>query len=147
MRKSDPVIGAWSMASLPDPAGVMRQVSRLSAPLVNEVIIGLPDKDKFNASQPKDDAQFAKYVTNPSLPELIQALFPGVQAPNKFPRTDLVAAFLTGVPGLNQPAHVTASEMMRLNTSIAPKPASDAEIARRAGRRYRGLPERTPTRR
>ena len=41
----------------------------LSAPLVNEVIIGLPDKDKFNASQPKNDAQFAKYVTNPTLPD------------------------------------------------------------------------------
>jgi len=124
LRKSDPVIGAWSTASLPDSGGVMHQVSRLSAPLVNEVIIGLPAKDIFNASQPKDDAQFAKYVTNPSLPELIQALFPGVKAPNRFPRTDLVAAFLTGVPGLNQPAHVTASEMMRLNTSIAPKAAS-----------------------
>jgi hypothetical protein len=124
LRKSDPVIGAWSTASLPDAGGVQRQVSRVSAPLVNEVVIGLPDKDKFNASQPVDDAQFAKYVTNPSLAELIQALFPGVHAPNKFPRTDLVAAFLTGVPGLNQPANVTASEMMRLNTSIAPKPAN-----------------------
>ena len=28
-------------------------------PLVNEVVIGLPDKDKFNASKPKDDGQFA----------------------------------------------------------------------------------------
>ena len=102
----------------------MHQVSRLSSPLVNEIVIGLPDKDRFNASQPKDDAQFAKYVTNPSLPELIQALFPGVQAPNTFPRTDLVAAFLTGVPGLNQPSGVKPAEMMRLNTSIAPKSAA-----------------------
>jgi len=127
VRKSDPVIGAWSVAYTLNPGGHWHQVSRLSAPLVNEVVIGLPDKDKFNASEPKDDAQFAKYVTNPSLPELIQALFPGVQAPNKFPRTDLVAAFLTGIPGLNQPAHVTASEMMRLNTSIAPRPATAQE--------------------
>ena len=28
------------------------QVSRLGMPLVNEVIIGLPDKNKFNASHP-----------------------------------------------------------------------------------------------
>jgi len=29
-------------------------------PLVNELIIGLDDKDKFNASKPKDDgAKFA----------------------------------------------------------------------------------------
>ena len=116
---SEPVIGAWTTAKM----GTGTQVSRLSAPLVNEVVIGLPDKDKFNASEPQNDAQFATYVTNPTLPELIQILFPGVSAPNKFPRTDLVAAFLTGIPGLNQPAGVKAAEMMRLNTSIAPKTA------------------------
>ncbi len=117
-----PIIGAWTTASTPNADGP-DQVSRLSAPLVNEVIIGLPDKDKFNQSMPKDDGQFAKYVTNPVLPELIEVLFPGVKAPNLFPRTDLVAAFLTGVEGLNKPAGVVASEMLRLNTSIAPKVA------------------------
>ena len=117
-----PIIGAWTAAYLPTN-GVNNQVSRLSAPLVNEVVIGLPDKNRFNASQPKDDGQFAKYVTNPTLPELIQALFPGVVAPNSFPRNDLVAAFLTGIDGLNKPANVTPAEMMRLNTSIAPKSA------------------------
>ena len=119
---TSPIIGAWTAAYLPT-FGIQRQVSRLSAPLINEVIIGLPDKDRFNASQPRDDAQFATYVTNPTLPELIQALFPGVSAPNLFPRADLVAAFLTGVPGLNQPSGVRPAEMMRLNTSIAPKTA------------------------
>ena len=53
------------------------QVSRLGMPLVNELVIGLPDKDKFNASHPKDDAQFLKYVTNPSLPVLLNVLFKG----------------------------------------------------------------------
>lgn len=125
-RGSDPVIGAWTSAYTPQKGLIfnrLEQVSRLSAPLVNEVVIGLPDKDKFNASHPRNDAQFAKYVTNPSLPILIQALFPGVQAPTKYPREDLVAAFLTGVPGLNKPANVRPAEMMRLNTAIAPKPA------------------------
>jgi len=135
---NDPVIGAWTTASLrqghvlnPSPAGLVAtggkgkpvevdggawtQVSRLGMPLVNEVVIGLPDKDRFNASKPKDDGQFATYVTNPSLPALLQALF-GVHAPT-VPRNDLVAVFLTGVPGLNQPKSVTASEMLRLNTS------------------------------
>lgn len=120
---NEPVIGAWATASLP-VNGQQTQMSRLSAPLVNEVVIGLPDKDAFNASQPSGDGQFATYVTNPTLPELIEILFPIVQAPNLFPRTDLVAAFLTGIEGLNQPANVVASEMMRLNTSIAPKPAA-----------------------
>jgi hypothetical protein len=35
-------------------------------PLVNEVVIGLKDKDTFNASKPSGDAQFATYVTNPT---------------------------------------------------------------------------------
>jgi hypothetical protein len=93
-------------------------------PLVNEVVVGLPDKDRWNSSQPKKDAQFADYVTNPSLPILLQALFggAGVKAPNVYPRTDLVAAFLTGISGLNQPATVTPAEELRLNTSIAATP-------------------------
>jgi hypothetical protein len=104
--------------------GAWVQVSRLGAPLVNELVIGLPDKDRFNASRPKDDAQFADYVTNPSLPVLLQALFgsAGVTAPNVYPRTDLVAAFLTGVSGLNQPANVKAAEELRLNTATAVTP-------------------------
>jgi hypothetical protein len=150
---TDPVIGAWTTASLrqaailnPDPqsnqsvasvgavnhpigpdlrGGAWVQVSRLGAPLVNELVIGLPDKDRFNASVPKDDGQFADYVTNPSLPVLLQTLFgaAGVKAPAVYPRTDLIAAFLTGVGGLNQPAKVKAAEMLRLNTSTAPTPA------------------------
>lgn len=118
---SEPVIGAWTTARV---GTGLPTVSRLGMPLVNEVVIGLKDKDRFNASRPVDDAQFATYVTNPTLPELIEILFPSVQAPNKFPRTDLVAAFLTGIAGLNQPANVVASEMLRLNTSIAPRPAA-----------------------
>jgi hypothetical protein len=98
--------------------GAWTQISRLSAPLVNEVVIGLKDKDRFNASQPKDDAQFADYVTNPSLPELVEVLFgsAGVVAPNAFPRADLVAAFLTGVPDVNQ--NGSSAETVRLNTAI-----------------------------
>ena len=132
------IIGAWTTASVPatrtmsatpgsglDPtaqAGNLVQVSRLGMPLVNEFVIGLKDKNKFNASEPKDDAQFADYVTNPTLPMLLEVLFggAGVKAPTNFPRTDLVAAFLTGVTGLNQPANVVGSEQLRLNTAIAP---------------------------
>ena len=104
--------------------GAWAQVSRLGMPLVNEIVIGLPDKDRFNASKPMDDAQFADYVTNPSLPVLLQTLFggAGVKAPNVYPRNDLVAAFLTGISGLNQPAHATPAEELRLNTSTPPTP-------------------------
>src|SRR5262249_59696949 len=101
------------------PPGQFDQVSRLGSPLVNEVVIGLKDKDRFNGSEPKDDAQFLDYVTNPTLPALIEALFgfAGVKAPT-VPRSDLVAVFLTGVSGLTQPANVNAGEMLRLNTAV-----------------------------
>jgi len=129
------VIGGWTTASLrqgrainPTPSstgaaskegGAWTQVSRLGMPLVNEVVIGLKDKDQFNHSKPSGDAQFINYVTNPTLPALVEVLFgsAGVKAPTNFPRNDLVAAFLTGIKGVNQPATVTPSEMLRLNTT------------------------------
>jgi hypothetical protein len=132
---TDPVVGAFTTASVrqgrlvnPSPAtginnavkegGPWAQVSRVGMPLVNEVVIGMDDKDRFNASKPSGDAQFIDYVTNPSLPALVESLFPAAKAPTNFPRTDLVTVFLKGIPGLNQPKNVTPSEMLRLNTSI-----------------------------
>lgn len=142
---NDPVIGAWTTASLRQgqllsktpksgyqtgtlAGGAWTQVSRLGMPLVNEVVIGLPDKDKFNNSKPQDDAQFGAYVTNPTFPALIEiALGSAGIAPTNFPRNDLVTTFLTGIPGVNQPKAFAASpstgvpsEMLRLNTAIAP---------------------------
>jgi hypothetical protein len=133
----EPVIGGYATASLrqgrllnPTPAsginnatkegGAWSQVSRVGMPLVNEVIIGMDDKDRFNSSKPKDDAQFLTYVTNPVLPTVVETLFPSAKAPTNFPRTDLVTAFLKGLPGVNQPKNVVPSEMLRLNTSTPP---------------------------
>lgn len=132
----DPVIGGWTTASLRqarlldgNPAsghqtsekvgGAWTQVSRLGMPLVNEVVIGLKDKDKFNASKPEGDGQFIDYVTHPTLPALLEIALgaPGI-APTNFPRNDLVTTFLTGIAGVNQPMNVVASEMLRLNTAI-----------------------------
>ena len=152
-----PSIGGWTTASLPQAevlnpspvtpntgpsntnnngatvyGGPYTQLSRLGAPLVNEVVIGLDMKDTFNASQPADDGQFLQFVTNPSLPVLINALF-DVPAPDT-PRNDLVAAFLTGLNLQdddgntifnNQVGSATPSEMLRLNTAIAPVDLDD----------------------
>ena len=80
LTDGDPVVGAWTTASVrqarvmnpfPDmpsgsdgesgaPAvegGPWVQVSRLGNPLVNEVVIGLDKKDRFNHSEPVDDPQ------------------------------------------------------------------------------------------
>lgn len=148
------VIGGWTTASLRQarllngmPAaghqsastegGAWTQVSRLGNPLVNEVVIGLRDKDRFNASKPKDDVQFAAYVTNPTLPTLLGLVLAGngaALAPTNFPRTDLVATFLTGITGLNRPVNLTApSEMLRLNTAIPAVPAASQNRLGAAG--------------
>ncbi len=140
------VIGVWSSTSLPQakvakptptyiaPAlygGAYTQVSRLGNPLVNELMIGLPQKDLFNASAPSGDSQFADYVTNPTFPAVLDVLFRApvnatlgtnfaTLAPTNFPRNDLVATFLTGIATLNQLKVVTPSEMLRLNTVVTP---------------------------
>jgi len=159
-------IGAWTSASLrqarvlnPRPTfevpevngGAWTQVSRLGMPLVNEVVIGLPDKDRFSASEPKDDGQFATYVTRPTLPTLINVLFRDAingalganiadLAPNNFPRNDLVTAFLTGFAGVNQLAQVTPSEMQRLNTGIPATPRATQSNFGVAGGDVAGFP-------
>ena len=140
LTNGDDVIGGWTTASMRQarllngapasghqasekPGGAWVQVSRLGMPLVNAVVIGLKDKDKFNASKPSGDGQFADYVTNPTLPALLEiALALPNTAPTNFPRTDLVTTFLTGIKGVNQPKTVTASEMLRLNTAIPAVP-------------------------
>ncbi|MBM4831716.1 MULTISPECIES: DUF4331 domain-containing protein [Actinomycetes] len=113
-----PVVGIWSTTQRKNAEGHFVQVSRLGNPLVNEVVNPVGDKDTFNASAPWDDAQFLKNVTEPELPKLIEAIYK-IPAPDE-PRDDLVDVFLKGVEGLNQPPHVRPSEMLRLNTSVAP---------------------------
>jgi uncharacterized protein DUF4331 len=137
------IVGIWTTASRQSVrtqyddgtqsfSGKFVQVSRLGMPLVNEVVVPVGLKDLFNASMPKDDAQFAPKVEtfgqDPNdLPALIDGIY-GITTPdcdldpsNGIDRTcDLVPVFLTGLPGLNQPPTVQASEMLRLNTTIPP---------------------------
>lgn len=129
---TNPIVGIWSSTSrrttrviadenMQSQRGAFAQVSRLGMPLVNEVVIPVGQKDRFNGSKPRHDGRFLSFVTDPEVPKLIEAIF-GVPAPAT-PRNDLVAVFLTGVAGLNQPSTVTPGEMIRLNMSIAPTAA------------------------
>jgi len=139
-----PVIGVWTTASRQKArifdadageyvnAGPFRQVSRLGNPLVNEVLIGMGDKDRWNALPPHHDKQFLNYVTHPGLAGLLNVLYPGA-----FPhlaaavtagtaRADLEAILLTGIPaGIISKTYTTftgpvIADMLRLNTSISP---------------------------
>jgi len=129
---SNTIIGGWTTASKITPQGT-NQLSRLGSPLVNELVFGLGDKvipgvldkDAFNTTMPAvpGDAVLIDYVTHPTFPAIVELLFgsAGVRAPTNFPRSDLVAVFLTGVAGLNQTA--TPAEYLRLNTATPAVPA------------------------
>lgn len=138
----DAVVGVWATSSrqkitvlrsnphegAEDPltAGPLQQVSRLGSPLVNELIIPLKFKDAFNRATPAGDSQFAQFVTNPQLAQLLGAVF-GVNVPPA-PRNDLVAIFATGIPvnNVTGPNFTTflsdgkPHEMLRLNVAIPP---------------------------
>src|ERR1700722_1481882 len=142
-RSGHPTIGIWTTASrqrvtLWDAdrgenvnSGSFRQVSRLGNPLINEVVIGMGDKDRWNSLPPADDKQFAHYVTQPGLAALLPVLYPGV-FPNLAalvksgkPRADLEAILMTGIPagiikGFTNFTGSVIADMLRLNTSIAP---------------------------
>jgi Domain of unknown function (DUF4331) len=112
------VVGVWSTTERrklqvtdadsqgsPNAAGTKSddwvQVSRLGNPLINEVIIPLGMKDRFNRTTPNRDAQlYGQFVTQPELAAVLNALF-NVNAPETN-RTDIVQAVLQGIPGLNQ---------------------------------------------
>jgi hypothetical protein len=145
VRPTDPmaatsVIGVWAAASRQKSRifdarkgghvnhGPFSQVSRLGNPLFNEVITPMAKKDRWNAVQPHDDAQFATYVARPELARLLPVLYPGV-----FPnlagydkdRADLLAILLTGiptgvVPGFQNFTGPTQADLLRLNVAIPP---------------------------
>lgn len=132
--------------------GPFRQVSRLGMPLVNEVVIPTGLKDAFNTLQPSQDAGVLAglqtsvstegaipIVTDPELGQLYRVLYPSVfgdggshEAAIATPRDDLVSIFLTGLEGVNAVEGGVPSEMIRLNTSIAPS-TNDPNTVNRLG--------------
>jgi hypothetical protein len=102
--------------------GKWQQVSRLGEPLINEVIIPLGQKDRWNRTDPENDSQFVNRYLNPEITRLENALYPALDDASTTNRTDLVSILLTGVPGLNFTGPVK-SDFLRLNTSIAPAQA------------------------
>ncbi|MCH1867710.1 DUF4331 domain-containing protein [Nocardioides sp. CFH 31398] len=113
--------------------GPYRQVSRLGNPLVNEVLIPMGDKDRWNAGQPSADRRFRKYVDRPELAKLLPVLypdvFPNLQAYDK-PRADLNAILHTGIPkgvvdDFQNFTGPTQADMLRLNVAIPPTQPGD----------------------
>jgi len=92
------------------------QVSRLGLPLINEAVIGLQDKDKYNRTQPWDDLDnFGAYFLNPVI--VRDAIFLGLplQA-NQSGRTDIVDAIsLTNIPSTGAHAFTQIGDVLRVD--------------------------------
>jgi hypothetical protein len=134
------VLGIWGAASrrkmrVVDAAndeksesGPWIQVSRLGNPLFNEVLVPLGKKDRWNASQPVNDKDYAAGVAHPELGKLLPVLYPKV-FPNlaalSSPRADLEAILLTGLPagivaGFQNNTGKVLADMLRLNVAVPP---------------------------
>jgi Domain of unknown function (DUF4331) len=130
---SDPAatIGIWGTTSRAamtvrsstgfQDSGDFQQIQRMGNPLINELIIGTGDKDKWSMSAPKDDAQFANYALDPLLARVFNAAF-GIAVPPP-PRTDLLP-LVTYAPPIAAPGTPAGpvADLLRLNTGVPPTP-------------------------
>jgi len=150
---TDGNIGVWSTANRPkktvlqkeggspEVSGKQVQVSRLGNPLVNEVLLPLSIKDKYNATEPEDDGSFiTPYITDPgTTPPGNLTLVPVLNAfvNSCIPttgRVDLDLALLSGIPagtlGLpgtqdtQNPGGPVKADVLHLNTNVAPTTGS-----------------------
>jgi hypothetical protein len=139
----DAVIGVWATTSRPriktfaEQPGAepklsksLAQIQRMGNALINELIIGTPDKNKFSMSEPKDDAQFASYFLDPLLARVLNAATGGLIGVPDAPRTDLLPLVQYRPPIC--PACTSASlqgpvaDLLRLNTGVAATPPGSA---------------------
>lgn len=127
--RADRTLGIWAAASRRNITfrgfggdtfhfGGWVQVSRLGFPLINEAIIGIQDKDRYNASHPAFDAtRFGAYFLNPVVVRDAEAvgIYKELGAdPDglgfKFNRTDIIAAI-----NLANPAITTIGDVLRVD--------------------------------
>jgi hypothetical protein len=115
-----PWLGAYASTSRPKVTvkGIQRgsrmvQVQRLANPLVNELIIGTKDKDRWNSMEPEQESQFLDYYENPRFALALSLVF-GAPIPAT-PRHDLENALLK-----YGPSDPHLSELLRLNVSSPP---------------------------
>lgn len=104
------------------------QVQRMGNPLINELIIGLGDKDRFSKSWPRGDSRFANYALDPLLARALNAAYdtlsPGVLPVPDPPRLDLLplVQYLPPIAAPGTPPGPVA-DLLRLNTGIPATPA------------------------
>jgi hypothetical protein len=125
-KAGNAVVGVWSSTERKvikvnrkgEEVVRFKQVSRLGNPLINEVIVPIGLKDKYNATHPADDAKnFGAAALSPEPARILNALFNlGIKENN---RTDIVQALLTGVPGLTQISrNAVPADTLKVNLGV-----------------------------
>jgi hypothetical protein len=122
------VIGSYATTSRQKVSVLGRtawsQVQRMGNPLINEAVIGTGAKDRFSMDNPINDLQFANFVLNPLLPQVLATL--GVPVPPA-PRTDLLplVQYMAPIcPGCAAADAGPVADLLRLNTGISPTSTS-----------------------
>jgi uncharacterized protein DUF4331 len=134
-QPGQPVIGVWAttsrqqmtvrrVADTAQNSGPFVQIQRMANPLINELLIGTADKDKWSQSEPKDDSQFAKYALDPLLARVLNAVF-SIPVPSP-PRNDLLPLVQYSDPNNKGPI----ADLLRLDTSVK---ATGADTRSRLG--------------
>src|SRR4051812_48201388 len=129
-KAGNAVVGVWATTERKvikvnrhgDEVVRWKQASRLGNPLINEVVIPIGLKDKYNATSPADDGKnFGAAALSPEPAKILNALFDlGIKENN---RTDIVQALLTGVPGLTQISrNAVPADTLKVNLGVPPTP-------------------------
>ena len=134
---ANPIIGMYSSTSRQKTKELRKdgdakthgpwvQVSRMGNPLVNELIINTPFKDRWNLAEPEDEAQFEGFYRNPVLATAFKLVY-GVDiapidgsAPDD--RTDLMTILLK-YPGQSlqgTSCGKPCAELLRLDLRVPP---------------------------
>jgi hypothetical protein len=93
---------------------------------VNEVLIPLGDKDRWNGTDPKDDDQFADSILDPEPTRLLPFAYPDVFSNANTPpggadnRPDLVQLLDGRLIGLTEPNKLPVADLLRINLAQLP---------------------------
>ncbi len=129
------VLGAYASTSRPKVTVIKKdgdrqnsarfvQVARMGNPLVNELIIATNTKDKWNATDAEEEADFVQFYCNPAVTTALNVVF-GTSFPTTN-REDLINALLRYSPGPplcgGGKTTETLADFVRVDLNIPPTP-------------------------
>ena len=132
------VIGAYATTSRPkvtvikkdgdrDHSSRFVQVARMGNPLVNELIIPTNMKDKWNATDAEEEAEFVQFYCNPAVATALNVVF-GTAFPTTN-REDIINALLRYNPGPplcgGGKTNETLADFVRVDLNVLPTPPTN----------------------